>query len=80
MLAQVRVMPNMPCLIRQAASAFVMGNHTSEQDLQRVLMLLSSVGAPLLPPACRHAVSQTCSMRLASLFQSADAKPGALQA
>ena len=43
---QVRVMPNMPCLIRQAASAFVMGNNTSEQDLQRVLMLLSSVGAP----------------------------------
>ena len=39
-------MPNMPCLIRQAASAFVMGNHTSEQDLQRVLMLLSSVGMP----------------------------------
>ena len=41
---QVRVMPNMPCLIRQAASAFVMGNSTNQQDLQRVIMLLSAVG------------------------------------
>ena len=43
-MLQVRVMPNMPCLIRQAASAFVMGNSTNQQDLQRVIMLLSAVG------------------------------------
>ena len=58
---QVRVMPNMPCLIRQAASAFVMGNHTNQGDLQRVIMLLSSVGETLLscwiPSACLHCAS-----------------------
>lgn len=40
----VRVMPNAPCVIRQAATAFVLGTHAVERDASKVVMLMSSVG------------------------------------
>lgn len=63
-LMQVRAMPNAPCVIRQAATAFVLGTHAVEKDAQKVIMLMSSVGALhlitvrasrvlLQPSACR---------------------------
>ena len=42
----VRVMPNTPCLIGQAASAYVLGNHATLEDGDRAYSLFSSVGAP----------------------------------
>lgn len=42
----VRVMPNTPCLIGQAASAYVLGNHATLEDGGRAYALFSSVGAP----------------------------------
>jgi len=41
---QVRVMPNTPCLIGQAASAYVLGNHATHEDAAKIYMLLSSAG------------------------------------
>ena len=37
-------MPNTPCLIGQAASAFVMGTHATESDANKAYALMSSVG------------------------------------
>ena len=37
-------MPNAPCMIRQGATAFVLGTHAVERDAQKVIMLMSSVG------------------------------------
>lgn len=41
---QIRVMPNTPCLIGQAASAYVIGTHATEADAQKTYALMSSVG------------------------------------
>ncbi len=38
-------MPNTPCLIGQAASAYVLGNHATLEDGDRAFALFSSVGA-----------------------------------
>ena len=46
---QIRVMPNTPCLIGQAASAFVMGTHATEMDANKAYALMSSVGELALP-------------------------------
>ena len=46
---QIRVMPNTPCLIGQAASAFVMGTHATESDANKAYALMSSVGELALP-------------------------------
>eukprot|EP00891_Asterochloris_glomerata_P007368 jgi/Astpho2/7368/Aster-01960 len=43
----IRVMPNTPCLIGQAASAFVMGTHATESDADKAYALMSSVGLTL---------------------------------
>lgn len=40
-------MPNAPCVIRQAATAFVLGTHAVERDASKVVMLMSSVGEHL---------------------------------
>ena len=48
--AQVRAMPNAPCVIRQAATAFVLGTHAVEKDAQKTIMLMSSVGEPQTAP------------------------------
>jgi pyrroline-5-carboxylate reductase len=40
----VRVMPNTPCLIGEAASTYVMGTHAREEDQEKVDALMSSVG------------------------------------
>ena len=40
----IRVMPNTPCLIGQAASTYVMGSHATEGDQEKVDALMSSVG------------------------------------
>jgi pyrroline-5-carboxylate reductase len=42
--AQVRVMPNTPCLIGQAASAYVLGNNATGQDAAKTYTLMSSAG------------------------------------
>ena len=58
----VRVMPNTPCLIGQAASAYVLGNHATLEDGGRAYALFSSVGAPRLfpdPPRLPPALSAT---------------------
>lgn len=41
---QVRVMPNTPCLIGQAASAYVLGNHATHEDAAKIYTLLSCAG------------------------------------
>ena len=41
---QMRVMPNTPCLIGQAASAYVVGTHATDDDAQKTYALMSSVG------------------------------------
>lgn len=46
---QVRVMPNTPCLIGQAASAYVLGNHATNDDAAKIYTLLSSAGMLRLP-------------------------------
>lgn len=38
-------MPNTPCLIGQAASAYVLGTHATSDDNDKVFALMSSVGA-----------------------------------
>ena len=48
MLAQIRVMPNTPCLIGQAASAYVLGNHATNEDAAKIYMLLSSAGGAFM--------------------------------
>lgn len=40
----VRVMPNTPCLVGQAASAYAGGRWATDEDLERVGEILSSVG------------------------------------
>ncbi|KAK9848849.1 hypothetical protein WJX84_005716 [Apatococcus fuscideae] len=40
----VRVMPNTPCLIREAASAYVLGNSATPLDASRTFALMRSVG------------------------------------
>lgn len=40
----VRVMPNTPCTIRQAATAYVLGSTASEADGRKVHALMSAVG------------------------------------
>ena len=45
---QIRVMPNTPCLIGQAASAYVLGNNATGEDAEKVFALISSCGEPLL--------------------------------
>jgi pyrroline-5-carboxylate reductase len=37
-------MPNTPCLIGQAASAYVLGNHATNDDAAKTYGLLSSAG------------------------------------
>ena len=49
---QVRVMPNMPCLIGQCASAYVIGNNASEEDSVKTFALMSAVGACDTEHAC----------------------------
>ncbi len=44
----VRVMPNTPCSIGQAASTFAMGSNASQDDREKVELLMSSVGMSLL--------------------------------
>ena len=46
--AQIRVMPNTPCLIGQAASAYVLGNNATGEDAEKVFALISSCGVPIL--------------------------------
>ena len=46
---QIRVMPNTPCLIGQAASAYVLGNNATGEDAEKVFALISSCGEPLSP-------------------------------
>lgn len=43
----MRVMPNTPCLIGQAASAYVVGTHATDDDAQKTYALMSSVGLAL---------------------------------
>ncbi|KAL3153922.1 hypothetical protein ABBQ32_013485 [Trebouxia sp. C0010 RCD-2024] len=43
----MRVMPNTPCLIGQAASAYVLGTHATDDDAQKTYALMSSVGLAL---------------------------------
>lgn len=50
----VRVMPNTPCSIGQAASTFAMGSNTTAQDQEKVELLMSSVGKPPPPPRLRR--------------------------
>lgn len=40
----IRVMPNTPCLVGEAASAFAMGTHATDADRQVVRALLEAVG------------------------------------
>ena len=40
----VRVMPNTPCLVRSAASAYSLGTHATQEDADLVHRLLTSVG------------------------------------
>ncbi|CAL5225625.1 g8480 [Coccomyxa viridis] len=40
----IRVMPNTPCLIGQAASAYVLGNNATGEDAEKVFALISSCG------------------------------------
>ena len=47
---QIRVMPNTPCLIGQAASAYVLGNNATGEDAEKVFALISSCGDSLCPP------------------------------
>ncbi|NIO07485.1 MAG: pyrroline-5-carboxylate reductase [Deltaproteobacteria bacterium] len=43
----VRVMTNVPCVIGAAASAYALGSHATETDLDRVKSVLESVGIAL---------------------------------
>ena len=45
---QIRVMPNTPCLIGQAASAYVLGNNATGEDAEKVFALISSCGECLV--------------------------------
>ena len=45
-------MPNTPCLIGQAASAYVLGSHATPEDNDKVFALMSSVGACTQPHLC----------------------------
>lgn len=38
-------MPNTPCVIGQAASAYVLGTNATEEDEARTYTLMSAVGA-----------------------------------
>ncbi|KAK3753325.1 hypothetical protein QZH41_015274, partial [Actinostola sp. cb2023] len=40
----VRVMPNIPALVQQGASAFALGNHANSRDRDIVMELMSAVG------------------------------------
>jgi pyrroline-5-carboxylate reductase len=40
----VRVMPNTPCLVGEAASAYVLGSHATASDGEKAFTLLSSIG------------------------------------
>ena len=57
----MRVMPNTPCLIGQAASAYVLGTHATDDDAQKTYALMSSVGELMILPCTaltpRHFVS-----------------------
>ena len=46
----MRVMPNTPCLIGQAASAYVLGTHATDDDAQKTYALMSSVGELMTLP------------------------------
>ena len=46
----VRVMPNTPCLVQQAASAYACGKGVSEDDSAFVMRLLSTVGRAFCVP------------------------------
>lgn len=37
----VRVMPNTPCLIGEAASTYVMGTHATQEDQEKVTLLIA---------------------------------------
>lgn len=53
---QMRVMPNTPCLIGQAASAYVLGTHATDDDAQKTYALMSSVGASLQLSGMNHII------------------------
>ena len=40
----VRVMPNTPCLVREAAAGFALGEHATDEDRETVNQILSAVG------------------------------------
>lgn len=49
----IRVMPNTPCIVGAAASAYAPGEHASQKDLDQVGMILGSVGLAV-PVEERH--------------------------
>lgn len=49
----IRVMPNTPCIVGAAASAYAPGEHASQEDLERVGVILGSVGLAV-PVEERH--------------------------
>lgn len=55
-------MPNTPCLIGQAASAFVMGTHATESDANKAYALMSSVGELALPVSSWDWLWPRCSL------------------
>lgn len=55
--AQIRVMPNTPCLIGQAASAYVLGNNATGEDAEKVFALISSCGK-----CCAAATNVQCAI------------------
>ena len=60
---QMRVMPNTPCLIGQAASAYVLGTHATDDDAQKTYALMSSVGELTVLPCT--VLAQRCFVFLA---------------
>lgn len=43
----VRVMPNTPCVVGEAASAYAAGSHAAPEDMEKVGLILKSVGLAL---------------------------------
>ena len=54
MLAQIRVMPNTPCLVGASASAMCLGGAATEEDGEAVRTLFAAVGTIVKVRARAH--------------------------